>query len=517
MNAIRCHRSDDVAVVLQTLEPGDEIVIDDDVRPEDGRPLVAAERIPQLHKVAIRVIGQGEPVKRYGRTIGRATQAIEPGQWVHLHNIESQLASVIDRREMESRIEQMRDDPLSVGSIEVTPPARNRFAGYVRPDGRVGTRNEIWILPLVGCVNRTAEQLACAVRPTLPETVDAVRVWSHPYGCSQLGEDHEATRTILARLARHPNAAGVLLLGLGCENNTLESFLPLLGTDCDDLPIRALVCQEVEDELTEGRRILDSLIEQASAAKRESVSIDRLTVGLKCGGSDALSGVTANPLLGRISDRLVAARGRVILTETPEMFGAEEGLLRRSASAEIFDRSLEMLQGFRDHFTQHGQPVGENPSPGNQEGGITTLEEKSLGCVMKGGDGPVVDVLPYGGQIPSNVDRPGVVLLDGPGNDMVAVTALAAAGAQIVLFTTGRGTPLGGPVPTLKIASGSDLARQKRHWIDFDAGRALADRTLDELADELIDLLLDTAEGVPARNETTGHSEIAIWRRGVTL
>ena len=440
------------------------------------------------HKYALRDIRCGENVIKYGNPIGRATADIKCGEWVHTHNTSTNLSGALEY--------EFSGDFKS----ELAPHGERTFLGYKRDDGSVGVRNEVWIINTVGCVNKIAKRLA--------ELTGAYH-FEHPYGCSQLGDDHRATQRILAALVNHPNAAGVLVLGLGCENNNIEEFKRALGS-YNEKRVRFLNVQDVDDEIEEGLRLINELKAYRDSFVRSEIPISELTVGLKCGGSDGLSGITANPLVGRFSDRLIAHGGSCILTEVPEMFGAEHLLMERSASSEVFDKNVRMINGFKDYFTSHGQTVYENPSPGNKAGGITTLEEKSLGCVQKGGTAEVVDVLGYG----ECVKEKGLSLLDGPGNDIVAITNLAAAGAQIILFTTGRGTPLGGPVPTVKIATNKDMAARKRNWIDFDASPVLDGRDLDE---ELFEYVISVAEGTETKNEINGYREIAIFKNGITL
>lgn len=440
------------------------------------------------HKYALRDIRCGENVIKYGNPIGRATADIKCGEWVHTHNTSTNLSGALQY--------EFSGDFKSA----IVPREEKTFLGYKREDGSVGVRNEIWIINTVGCVNKVAKRLA--------ELTGAYH-FEHPYGCSQLGDDHKTTQRVLAALVNHPNAAGVLVLGLGCENNNIEEFKRALG-DYNEKRVRFLNVQDVEDEIEEGVKLIDSLKEYRDSFVRVEIPLSQLTVGLKCGGSDGLSGITANPLVGRFSDRLIAHGGSCILTEVPEMFGAEHLLMERSASREVFDKNVRMINGFKDYFTSHGQTVYENPSPGNKAGGITTLEEKSLGCVQKGGTAEVVDVLGYG----ECVKEKGLSLLDGPGNDIVAITNLAAAGAQIILFTTGRGTPLGGPVPTVKIATNKDMAARKRNWIDFDASPVLDGVDLDE---ELFEYVISVAEGTETKNEINGYREIAIFKNGITL
>lgn len=490
---LQIHPDDTVAVALADVPRGAPARA-------GGRALTARDAVPAGHKIALVDRRAGEEIIKYGAPIGRATAAIAAGDHVHGHNLASSLAA--------SCAPAWR--PGGARPLPAGPPAT--FLGYRRGDGSAGTRNELWIVPTVGCINRVAERLAASAARYAGAGIDGVHALTHPCGCSQLGEDHRATQRILAGLARHPNAGGVLVLGLGCENNCLGAFTPLLG-DIDPRRVKWLDCQRVGDEMAAGEALLAELAAFAAQAAREPLPVSRLVVGVKCGGSDAFSGITANPLVGQVADRVAAAGGSVLLTETPECFGAEARLLDRCADREVFDALAAAIADFKTYYTAHGQPVYENPSPGNRAGGITTLEEKSLGCVQKGGAAPVADALPYGAR----VRRPGLSVLDGPGNDLVSATALAAAGAQVVLFTTGRGTPLGAPVPTVKIASHGALARHKPHWIDFDAGRLLAGETLPALSDELFALLLATASGRRARHEETGDRQIAIWKNGVTL
>ena len=443
------------------------------------------------HKYALVAIEKGSPVIKYGFPIGVATADIGAGELVHSRNLKTALSAG------NSYTYAPRDYGLSVMPSELT------FDGYLREDGSVGIRNEIWIVNTVGCVNKTAEELA---RRT------GARCFPHPYGCSQLGDDKSITQKILAGLIRHPNAGGVLVLGLGCENSNIAELKKELG-EYNPRRVRFLNCQDVGDELAEGERILAELRTYADGFARTPIPVSRLCIGLKCGGSDGYSGITANPLVGCVTNRLVSCGGSALLTEVPEMFGAEHLLMERCTDEAVFMRTVRLIETFKEYFISHGQPVGENPSPGNKEGGITTLEEKSLGCVQKGGIAPVVDVLDYG----ERVRLPGLSLLNGPGNDAVAVTNLTAAGAHLILFTTGRGTPLGAPVPTLKISTNAALAEKKPHWIDFDASPIAEGQAADALAEELFSLVLSVASGKEAKNEEHGYREIAIFKDGVTL
>ncbi len=480
----RLHPSDDVAVALRPISAGEQLL-----------GLTIAEDIPHGHKVALRPIDSGAEVRKFGWPIGHARLAIEAGAHVHTHNLATALTGVGTYRYA----------PIAAAPL---PASAAHFLGYRRADGRVGTRNEIWILPTVGCVARTAERIAAAA-PAYTG-VDGVHAFTHPHGCSQLGADLGGTRDILAALACHPNAGGVLLVGLGCESNQLDQLLATIPEPLRDR-VRTLRAQSSSDELAEGAALVEELAASARA-DRVPVPVSELAIGLKCGGSDGFSGLTANPLVGRMADRVVGAGGTAVLTEIPEVFGAEQLLMARAVNERTFDGVVALVNDFKRYFLDHGQPVSENPSPGNIAGGITTLEEKSLGAVQKAGQAPVGDVIRYG----ERVREKGLTLLEAPGNDAVSSTALAAAGATLILFTTGRGTPLGFPVPTIKIASNSDLAARKPGWIDFDAGPALSEG-LGPTADALFERLLAIASGAPTAAERNGEREIAIWKRGVTL
>jgi len=492
MRAIKVEDRDDVAVAMEPLAAGEVI----NVR---GAFVSLSEAIPAGHKFAVTPVSAGQPVLRYGFPIGTARTDIVPGAHVHTHNVATALATNGS----------YRYDPAPIATPDA--PSTRTFQGYVRPDGSVGTRNEIWVIPSVGCVGRTAERLAARTGGDLPAGVDAVVAFPHPFGCSQLGDDLAGTTKILSALACHPNAGGVLLVGLGCESNQLTGMLDLIPPERRDR-IRVVGAQMSADEMAEGQAAIAELIALAAQDVRSEVPLSRLTLGVKCGGSDGLSGLTANPVIGRIADRVGEAGGRVILTEIPEIFGAEQMLMDRCTSRETFDALVDLVNGFKAYFVRNGEPVSENPSPGNIRGGITTLEEKSLGAVQKGGHVPVTDVLPYAGR----VRRAGLTLLEAPGNDAVSTTALAAAGATLTLFSTGRGTPLGSPVPIVKIASNAALAATKPGWIDFDAG-AVLDDGLDVAADRLLDRIVAIASGEPTRNERNEERGLAIWKRGVTL
>lgn len=468
---------------------------------EEACGVVLPEAITRGHKFALRPIAKGEPVIKYGYPIGIAKADIATGEWVHSHNLATGLCDDLEYT-------------YSPKAAEVKHNSENvTVNGYLRSDGRMGIRNELWIVPTVGCVNGQANAIAAQVRELYgSEGIDDIRAFTHNYGCSQLGEDHANTRTALAALAKHPNAGGVLVLGLGCENNQISALREAMG-DFDASRVRFLEAQKVDDEIAEGVRLCGELIANMRADRREPLPISKLCVGLKCGGSDGMSGITANPLVGLFSDWLIEHGGTTVLTEVPEMFGAETILMDRATDRSIFDKTVALINNFNAYFRSYGQPIYENPSPGNKEGGITTLEEKSLGCVQKGGSMPVTDVLTYGQQLREH----GLNLLQAPGNDLVAASALALSGCQIVLFTTGRGTPFGTFVPTMKISTNSPLAAKKSNWIDFNAGGIVENETPAEALARLVEKVIATADGALTLNEKSHSKEIAIFKSGVTL
>lgn len=462
--------------------------------------------VPVGHKIALKDIQEGESIIKYGHKIGRTTEKINKGEWVHSHNLRTDLSGKVE----------YEYNPLK--NMMSTNKASQTFKGYLRENGEVGIRNEIWIIPLVGCINKLTEFYTEETRKRYAKEIDnnlidGIYAYPHPYGCSQLGDDLKNTQKILSSLAKHPNAGGVLFLGLGCENNQLDSFKDVLG-EYNDQKIKFIVLQEEINEKEKVDDELEALIRYVSAFKREEVPINKLKIGLKCGGSDSFSGITANPLLGRISDKLTSYGGTTILTEVPEFFGAEQILMNRAENKDVFNDTVEIINRFKDYFIEHGQSIYENPSPGNKKGGITTLEEKSLGNIQKGGNSVVTGVKDYG----ERVEKAGLNLVYGPGNDLVSSTALTAAGAQIVLFSTGRGTPYGSPVPTIKVSTNNRLAQDKADWIDFNAGSLLEGKKIDSLAVEFFEYIIKIAEKKKITfNEKYNFKEIAIFKDGVTL
>lgn len=491
---IKINKDDNVAVALKPIAKGTTVNV-------AGTDVTTLEDVPQGHKFAIKPIKKGDAVIKYGFRIGYAQADVEVGGWIHTHNLRTALGELLD----------YTYNPE--GHKDVEPTDEAYFEGYMRENGKVGVRNEVWIIPTVGCVNSIARAIEATARLNKPEGVDEVVAFTHPYGCSQTTEDQENTRTVLADLINHPNAGAVLVLGLGCENSRIEVLKNYIGEVNPDR-VNFLQVQDVEDEQEAAAEIMEELMNYAAAFKREKVSAKELVIGMKCGGSDGLSGITANPTVGLFSDMLVSKGGTTILTEVPEMFGAETILMDRCANRELFDKTVCLINDFKEYFIKNGQEIYENPSPGNKDGGITTLEDKSLGCTQKSGSSLVKGVLAYG----ERVQNKGLNLLSAPGNDLVASTACAAAGAQIVLFTTGRGTPFASPVPTVKIATNSRLAGKKGNWIDFNAGRLVTDDVpMEQLADELFQLVLDVASGRRVKAELAGFHDLAIFKQGVTL
>jgi len=480
---------DNVAVAIETIEAG-----------ATALGVTLRDTVPTGHKVALHDLAAGDNVIKYGFPIGYATTAIPAGSHIHTHNLKTNLSGLLE----------YSYEPVETPAL---PPQKGTFMGYNRPDGSVGIRNEIWIVNTVGCVNKPAERIAAEANRRFAGRTDGIFTFVHPYGCSQLGDDHVHTQQVLSGLVKHPNAAGVLVLGLGCENNTIKSFRELLG-DIDETRVKFLVAQDHEDEVEASLSLLEELVQYAEGCKREPIDISKLVIGLKCGGSDGFSGITGNPLVGRMSDRIIQHGGISLLSEVPEMFGAEMILMNRCATPALFDKTVALINDFKAYYMRYGQEIYENPSPGNKDGGISTLEDKSLGCTQKGGSGAVTAVLGYGEQ----ARTPGLNLLQGPGNDIVACTALTAAGAHMILFTTGRGTPVGAPVPTVKIATNADLATRKTLWTDFNAGMLLEGTSMDDASDRLWEQLIAIAEGrMQTRNEENGYREIAIFKDGVTL
>lgn len=490
---LKIDEKDNVVVALKNLEVGTIITVTEN-------EVKLSEAVTAGHKIALENIKKGHNIVKYGFPIGHATEDIEVGRWVHTHNVKTNLSDKIE----------YTYTPKLTDILHVDGP--KSFRGYKRSNGLVGVRNELWIVPTVGCVNGIADLIIKEFKNEVDtKDIDHVEVFKHNYGCSQLGDDLDSTRKILADIVKHPNAGGVLVLGLGCENNTMDSFKEVLGS-VDEERVNYLICQSVDDEIEQGVKLLKELYEKMKNDVREEVSISELRVGLKCGGSDGFSGITANPLLGKFSDYLIGVGGTTVLTEVPEMFGAETLLMNRAVNKETFEEVVSLINEFKEYFKAYDQPIYENPSPGNKDGGITTLEDKSLGCTQKGGQSQVSGVMQYGDRLKNK----GLNLLQGPGNDLVSSTALGASGCQLVLFTTGRGTPFGSFVPTIKVATNSDIYVKKPRWMDFNAGQLLEDKSMEELSKEFIEYVVRVASGEKTNNEKNDIHEMAIFKSGVT-
>lgn len=493
-NLMHLNKYDNVVVALHPIPKG-ETVSEGDIS------VTVNMEIPQGHKIALVDLKKDENVIKYGAPIGHVIKDIKRGDWLHTHNVKTNLNDELEYS--------YQPDLRPI----VYPKDTRTFKGYKRADGKVGIRNDLFIVPTVGCVNGIAELIVKEFKASHPsiKPFDNITILKHPYGCSQMGNDHENTRIVLADAVKHPNAGGVLVFGLGCENNTVDGFKELLG-EVDPDRVKFLVAQKVEDEIKTGADLLEEIFQAAKDDRREDFPLSELKIGLKCGGSDGFSGITANPLLGMFSDYLISQNGSTVLTEVPEMFGAEQILMARAENEEVFEDIVHLINDFKRYFLGYGEPIYDNPSPGNKDGGITTLEDKSLGCTQKAGTAKVVDVLKYGDKI----KKQGLSLLEGPGNDLVAASNLASADCQLVLFTTGRGTPFGSYVPTMKVATNNEIFNKKQHWMDFNAGRLLTEDK-HKVLDDFIDKIIAVASGEETRNEENDFREIAIFKNGVTL
>ena len=492
---LKINPADNVVVAITDLKAGEVIK-------EGNIEIILKEDVPAGHKVTLKNFSEGENVIKYGYPIGHVRHQVEAGRWINENQIQTNLAGLLEYSYNPVKVE------LDIPKKDLT------FKGYRRKSGEVGIRNEVWIIPTVGCVNGIVNQLAANLRKeTNGEGVDAIVAFPHNYGCSQLGDDHENTKKILRDMVKHPNAGAVLVVGLGCENNQPDVFREFIG-EYDEERVKFMISQKVEgDEVEAGMKILREIYAKAKEDKREDVPLSELRVGLKCGGSDGFSGITANPLLGMFSDFLVAQGGTSVLTEVPEMFGAETILMDRCRTKDLFDQTVSLINDFKEYFLSHGEPVGENPSPGNKAGGISTLEDKALGCTQKCGKAYVDGVMAYGDRLQVK----GLNLLSAPGNDLVASTALASCGCHIVLFTTGRGTPFGTFVPTMKISTNSNLAKNKPTWIDFNAGVIVENEPMEKTCERFIEYIIRVASGEQVNNEKKDYREISIFKNGVTL
>jgi len=493
---IYIHPDDNVAVALRDVSKGEQVTV-------NGQVYELKSDIPFGHKMAMKDFEANEMVMKYGCPIGHTSEAVSAGEWLHSHNVKTNLEGMLDYT-----YEPVTPREKKTGIYPDT------FKGYRRADGKVGTRNEIWVIPTVSCVNTTVNTIAAKANELFADKCEGVYAFPHNAGCSQLGDDHDMTQKLLASIVHHPNAGGVLLVSLGCENNDFEHFIPVLG-EIDPSRIKFMVTQDIDgEEVEEGLRLIGEIANETAKDFREEVPVSELKIGFKCGGSDAFSGITANPLCGHISEKVTDLGGIAVLTEVPEMFGAETQLMNRADSKETFDKVVHMINSFKQYYLDYDQPIYENPSPGNKRGGITTLEEKSLGCIQKGGHATVTDTLDFGEQC----TKPGLNLMTGPGNDSVSITDLLTTGVQVLLFTTGRGNPLGTAVPTIKVSTNTALYNRKRSWIDFNAGIVLEKNSFDEAAEELWKYVIDVASGLEiTRSEKHGYREIMIFKNGVIL
>ena len=495
-SVIKIHPMDNVVIALSDLPQGFLL-------PLDENEITLQQPVQRGHKIAITTLSKDTYITKYGFPIGHATGEIPAGGWVHSHNMKTNLSGELSYEFIPK-----------IHPVAEPRHAQRTFKGYRRTDNQVGVRNEIWIINTVGCINKVAENLAKLGNQLLKaDNFDGVQHFAHPYGCSQLGDDLTYTQKILANLIHHPNAGAVIVLGLGCENNYIELFKKTIG-HYDEQRVAFLNVQDSADEMEEGQRLLEKAFDYVTTFERQPLPISELKIGLKCGGSDGFSGITANPMIGMFSDQLISAGGATVLTEVPEMFGAEQILMERAKDSSVFEDIVHLVNDFKKYFIKYNQPVYENPSPGNKAGGITTLEEKSLGCIQKGGFQVIKEVLDYGDRMSTK----GLHLLNGPGNDLVSTTALASTGCQIVLFSTGRGTPFGGPTPTVKIATNTPLYERKKNWIDFNAGQLVEGKPMDVVVDEFMEYIVALASGeVQTNNEKYGFKEIAIFKDGVTM
>lgn len=496
---LHIHPTDNVVVALTDLRAGTTISV-------DNVTVVLKEDIPAGHKIALSELRVGDVVRKYGFPIG-SLKADRP------------IGTLINEKYLKTLLGEIKDyayTPVELPSLE--GDENLSFRGYERKNGEAGIRNEIWIVPTVGCVNGVADELVKQFNEKVimseagTEGFEGIHAFTHTWGCSQLSDDHENTRKILRDMILHPNAGGVLVLGLGCENNQVTALKTFLG-NYDTDRIKFMECQKVDDEIDAGLQILLELYDTVKRDRRVDIPVSKLKIGLKCGGSDGFSGITGNPLLGRFSDRLIACGGTCVLTEVPEMFGAETILMDRCINREVFDKTVSLINNFKNYFIRNGQVIYENPSPGNKAGGISTLEEKSLGCTQKSGSSAVMDVMEYGDRICTS----GLNLLSAPGNDLVASTALAASGCHLVLFTTGRGTPFGTFVPTLKVSTNSLLYQHKQRWMDFNAGVIVEGVPMQDVQELFFRFVMEICSGKRTRNEENNYREISIFKTGVIL
>lgn len=499
MSAIKLYPQDTVALATSELKKGQTVTV-------DGETITLLDDIPNAHKIALKDFETGEAVRKYDNIIGYASKPIKKGEWIHSHNEVTGLGK-------------SKEYTYDFNPISIFPGESDKtFMGYDRADGGAGIRNHLAIISTVFCANGPLRKLARMAEAKYPatENFDGIIAFDQEFGCSQTGKDLVTTCKIIAGIAKNANFGGVLLVSNGCEM-AIPSVLEQYMGDYDKKRIRTLTLQEVEDEFTAGMELIDEIMEEMKDDKRTPININRLHIAMNCGGSDGYSGITANTLLGTLCDTLVKEGAIMNMTEVPEMMGAEHILMNRAADKSIFDDIVKMMYDYDAYFARYGEKAADNPTQGNKAGGLTTLEEKSLGCIQKGGHCAVMEVLEYGERATKN----GFVLVSGPGNDLAGVSGQIAAGAVLTIFTTGRGTPCGFAGPTFRLASNTALATRKSNWIDYDAGRLLTAKTPEEveaLNKELYDAIMATVNGqYRTRTEENGYYILGALKDGVTL
>jgi altronate hydrolase len=466
-----------------------------------GREVTVLEPIPAGHKVALAAVAEGENVLRYGQRIGRARVPIEPGRHVHMHNLAYE--------------ELAFDYEFPSGEIEfpALPAAVPRFLGYAREDGRAGTRNYIAVGAASNCAAHTAELIARSYEnDRLPPNVDGVVAFPHGEGCAHsIGPDTRQLQRTIAGVLDHPNVASALILGLGCEVNQISHYL-------GGPRLKGLTLQEsggTRATVDAARREIDRFIEEAAACQRTEIPASKIVLGLNCGGSDSFSGITANPALGVASDILASYGGSAVLAETTEIFGAEHLLVRRARNRQVAERLLARIADYRTYLNRFGGSFDDNPAPGNKEGGLSNILEKSLGAVAKGGTSPLMEVVDYA----ERVTTPGLVFMNTPGYDPVSLAGLAAGGANVIAFTTGRGSAIGfATIPVIKIATNSATYRRMRDNMEVNAGAIVdGERSIGEVGREIFEMVLRVASGERTASERLGHREFVPWRIGPVL
>jgi altronate hydrolase len=499
-SAIHLHPTDNVAVARVPIPAGTSLRI-------DGLPVTTMDAIPAGHKVALWDIQPGEVVERYGQVIGRAKQAIQAGRHIHTHNL------AFEELQLEYEF------PVGDTPVPTARPDAPTFLGYQREDGRVGTRNYIAVVAASNCAAHTAEQIARSYEgETMPPNVDGVVAFPHGEGCAHAAEgpDIDQLRRTLGGVLIHPNVSGAVILGLGCETNQIDHYLGVGGPRSTRLAGLTLQSSGgTRGAIEAARRQIARFLEQASAEERTPAPASKIVLGLNCGGSDSFSGITANPALGFCSDLLAELGGTPVLAETTEIFGAEHLLVKRARNREVAEKLLDCIRKYKVYLNRFAGSFDDNPSPGNKEGGLTNILEKSLGAVAKGGTSPLIDVYDYA----ERVTAPGFTFMNTPGYDPVSLTGLAAGGCNLIAFTTGRGSAIGFPtIPVIKVATNSNTYRRMTDNMDVNAG-AIADgeATVQQIGQAIFDLMLEVATGRHTCAERLGHKEFVPWRIGPVM